>query len=87
MTLDGTEIALRPKEFDVIKVLAESAGAAVTRERLIDEVWDENWWGSARRSTSTSTRCVASSASRPARRAGSPIRGVGYRLERERPTT
>src|SRR4029453_4457349 len=45
VTVEGSEIALRPKEFNVIRVLAESAGAAVTRERLIDEVWDENWWG------------------------------------------
>ena len=32
----------------MIRVLAESAGAAVTREQLIDEVWDENWWGSTK---------------------------------------
>jgi DNA-binding response OmpR family regulator len=88
VTLDGAEIALRPKEFDVIRVLAESAGAAVTRERLIDEVWDENWWGS----TKTLDVHINSIRRKLGEQAGAPsrittIRGVGYRLERERPTT
>ncbi|HZB40765.1 MAG TPA: response regulator transcription factor, partial [Ilumatobacter sp.] len=83
--LDGTEVALRPKEFDVIRVLAESAGAAVTRERLIDEVWDENWWGS----TKTLDVHINSIRRKLGEHAGAPsrittIRGVGYRLERER---
>jgi DNA-binding response OmpR family regulator len=87
VTLAGTEIALRPKEFDVIRVLAESAGAAVTRERLIDEVWDENWWGS----TKTLDVHINSIRRKLGEQAGGPsrittIRGVGYRLERERPS-
>jgi len=88
VTIGGTEIALRPKEFDVIRVLAESAGAAVTRERLIDEVWDENWWGS----TKTLDVHINSIRRKLGEQAGAPsrittIRGVGYRLERERPST
>jgi DNA-binding response OmpR family regulator len=88
VTLDGTEIALRPKEFDVVRVLAEAAGAAVTRERLIDEVWDENWWGS----TKTLDVHINSIRRKLGEEAGAPsrittIRGVGYRLERERPST
>ena len=87
VTIGGTEIALRPKEFDVIRVLAESAGAAVTRERLIDEVWDENWWGS----TKTLDVHINSIRRKLGEHAGATsrittIRGVGYRLERERPT-
>ena len=87
VTIGGTEIALRPKEFDVIRVLAESAGAAVTRERLIDEVWDENWWGS----TKTLDVHINSVRRKLGEQAGATsrittIRGVGYRLERERPS-
>jgi len=86
VTLSGSEIALRPKEFDVIRVLAESVGAAVTRERLIDEVWDENWWGS----TKTLDVHINSIRRKLGEEAGAPsrittIRGVGYRLEPERP--
>ena len=59
-------------------------GAVVTREQLIDEVWDEHWWGS------TKTLDVHINAIRrklgeqrgDARRGSRPIRSVGYRLER-----
>ena len=40
------EISLRPKEFELLALLAASAGSAVRRERLMDEVWDEHWFGS-----------------------------------------
>ena len=43
--VSGVELALRPKEFDLLVVLAAAAGEAVSRERLIAEVWDENWFG------------------------------------------
>jgi DNA-binding response OmpR family regulator len=82
----GDEIALRPKEFDVIRVLAEAAGSVVTREQLIEEVWDENWWGS----TKTLDVHINSIRRKLGEQAGEPsrittIRGVGYRLERARP--
>ncbi|HWS46313.1 MAG TPA: response regulator transcription factor, partial [Acidimicrobiia bacterium] len=37
------ELSLRPREFDVLSLLASEAGRAVTRERIIDECWDEHW--------------------------------------------
>lgn len=79
----GSEVALRPKEFDVIARLARSAGTVVTREQLIEEVWDENWWGS----TKTLDVHINSIRRKLGERAGEPsrittIRGVGYRLER-----
>jgi DNA-binding response OmpR family regulator len=77
---------LRPKEFDVIRMLAESAGAVVRREQLIEEVWDENWWGS----TKTLDVHINSIRRKLGEQAGEPsrittIRGVGYRLEHRRP--
>jgi DNA-binding response OmpR family regulator len=41
----GDEVMLRPKEFDLLVVLACRAGEVVTREELMDEVWDVNWFG------------------------------------------
>jgi len=81
--LAGKEIALRPKEFDVLALLARAAGRVVTRDQLIDEVWDENWWGS----TKTLDVHINSIRRKLGERAGTPsrittIRGVGYRLER-----
>jgi len=39
------ELALRPKEHELLTVLMSSAGEAVRREQLMDQVWDEHWTG------------------------------------------
>ena len=48
VTLDGREIELRPKEFDLLTLLVSEAGSVVRRERLMAEVWDEHWFGSTK---------------------------------------
>jgi DNA-binding response OmpR family regulator len=45
---NGIEVDLRPKEFDLLALLAREAGRAVTRERIMEEVWDEHWFGSTK---------------------------------------
>src|SRR3569833_4480015 len=75
-----TEVPLRPKEFDLLTALATRAGEVVTREQLMDEVWDENWFGP------TKTLDVHVSTLR--RKLGTyaritTLRGRGYRYERE----
>ena len=47
-TLDGEPLELARKEFDLLALLMREAGAVVSRERLIDEVWDTNWFGSTK---------------------------------------
>jgi DNA-binding response OmpR family regulator len=80
--IGDAEMALRPKEFDLLACLAGRAGEVVTREDLIDEVWDVNWFGS------TKTLDVHVSALR--RKLGqhgegafriTTLRGRGYRYE------
>jgi two-component system, OmpR family, response regulator RegX3 len=44
----GAAVDVTRKEFDLLALLMRSAGAVVTRERLIDEVWDVNWFGSTK---------------------------------------
>jgi two-component system, OmpR family, response regulator RegX3 len=46
--LDGAELALSRKEFDLLVELMSHAGEVVTREDLISRVWDENWFGSTK---------------------------------------
>jgi two-component system response regulator RegX3 len=46
--LDGGELALSRKEFDLLAELVSHAGEVVTREDLISRVWDENWFGSTK---------------------------------------
>ena len=41
-------MVLRAKESDLLAVLARSAGEALGRDRLMAEVWDENWSGSTK---------------------------------------
>ena len=77
--LDGEELALRPKEFDLLALLVDEAGRAVTRERIMDEVWDTNWFGS----TKTLDMHVLSLRQKLGADAITTLRGVGYRFEDE----
>ncbi|MCD2195575.1 response regulator transcription factor [Actinomycetospora endophytica] len=79
VTREGAELGLRAKEFDLLARLAAEAGAVVTRETLMSDVWDEHWAGS------TKTLDVHIAALR--RKLGpqptiATVRGHGYRLER-----
>jgi DNA-binding response OmpR family regulator len=76
--LDGTEVDLTPKEFDLLALLASEPGRAFSREQIIREVWDEHWWGP------TKTLDVHISALRKKLGAQpwiTTLRGVGYRLD------
>ena len=44
----GVDVDLARKEFDLLALLMQEAGTVVPRERLIDEVWDVNWFGSTK---------------------------------------
>jgi len=46
--VSGQDVALRPKEFELLAVLVANAGQAVTREQLMSQVWDEHWSGSTK---------------------------------------
>jgi DNA-binding response OmpR family regulator len=74
---DGEELALRPKEFDLLVLLVTEAGRVVTRERLMREVWDTDWMGS----TKTLDTHVLSLRSKVGPPAITTLRGVGYRFE------
>jgi DNA-binding response OmpR family regulator len=86
-SIAGNEVALRPKEYELLETLVLSSGAAVSREDLMSRVWDENWFGS----TKTLDVTIASLRRRlqlAAERHGatclptlSTLRGHGYRLD------
>lgn len=48
VTLAGDEVALRPKEFDLLQRLAQEPGAAISRDTLMADVWDTHWRGSTK---------------------------------------
>jgi DNA-binding response OmpR family regulator len=48
VTLGGAPVELSRKEFDLLAELVRNAGNVVSREDLMDRVWDENWFGSTK---------------------------------------
>jgi DNA-binding response OmpR family regulator len=74
---DGAELELRPKEFDLLALLVGDAGRAITRERIMREVWDTEWTGS----TKTLDTHVLALRSKIGQEAIATLRGVGYRFE------
>ena len=75
------EVALTTKEFDVLALLSEDRGAVVTRERLMDEVWDSNWYGSTKTLDVTVGRLRQKLEESDAPARVVTVRGVGFRLE------
>jgi DNA-binding response OmpR family regulator len=76
-SLGGRALELTPKEFELLAALARDPGAAVSRQRLLAEVWQTTWYGSSK------TIDVHVAALR--RKLGDPgwietVRGVGFRL-------
>ena len=45
---NGTEIRMSNKEFDLVHALISRPGEIVTREELMREVWQTNFWTSAK---------------------------------------
>jgi len=86
VTLAGAEVPLRAKEFDLLARLAGDAGTAVSRETLMADVWDANWFGSTK-TLDVHVAAVRRKLAAAAAAAGGPapeiatLRGHGYRLE------
>jgi two-component system response regulator RegX3 len=81
VTHAGEPLELTRKEFDLLRLLMRNAGAVVSREQLIEDVWDANWFGP------TKTLDVHVSALRKklgddpaAPRYVHTVRGVGFRF-------
>jgi DNA-binding response OmpR family regulator len=90
VTVAGHELRLRTKEFDLLSRLAAEPGVAVSRETLMAEVWDENWFGSTKTldvHVAALRRKIGEIARPPAPRVPQivTLRGYGYRLELHEP--
>ena len=81
VTHTGSPVELTRKEFELLRLLMQTAGAVVSREQLIEDIWDVNWFGP------TKTLDVHVSALRKklgddpaAPRYVHTVRGVGFRF-------
>ena len=75
--VDGTEVHLTAKEFDLLSYLAQSPGAVCRRQDIMNDVWDTNWYGT--------TKTVDAHIAALRKKLGKPdwiesVRGVGFRL-------
>ena len=82
VTVDGTEVDLRRKEFDLLAALARRSGVAVTREELLDDVWGlaPDAPGSEAGGRTLEVHVAALRAHLGVPGLVTTVRGVGYRL-------
>src|SRR4051812_571478 len=77
----GEKLDLTRKESELLALLASEAGSVISRERLIDEVWDTNWFGSTKTldvHVSSLRRKLGDDSQNP--RFIHTVRGVGFRF-------
>jgi len=75
--VDGAEVQLTAKEFDVLAFLADDPGAVRRRTEILEHVWDGHWYGA--------TKTVDAHVAAIRKKLGDPgwveaVRGVGFRL-------
>jgi DNA-binding response OmpR family regulator len=77
VVLDGVEVHLTAKEFELLYYLAEDPGAVFQRREILRAVWDSDWYGT--------TKTVDAHVAAIRKKLGDPrwieaVRGVGFRL-------
>lgn len=82
VTRDGQVIELARKEFELLEMLIRNAGRALTRDRLIDEVWGPDYIGDTKTLDVHIRRLRTKIDVDPSRTSAiTTVRGVGYRFE------
>ena len=82
VAVDGSEISMPLKEFELLEVLMRNAGRVLTRGQLIDRVWGTDYFGD----TKTLDVHIKRIRSRIEKNPSDPtmlvtVRGLGYRFE------
>lgn len=77
--VDGVQVNMTPKEYDLLFYMVRNRGIALTREKLITEVWGYDYYGDDR-TLDTHIKLLRSSLGEY-RRYLVTLRGVGYRFE------
>jgi DNA-binding response OmpR family regulator len=81
VTLAGKELDLSPKEYDLLFYMVRNRGIALTREKLISEVWGYDFYGDDR-TLDTHIKLLRRQLGNCADRIIT-LRGVGYRFEKD----
>jgi DNA-binding response OmpR family regulator len=75
--VEGIEVALTPKEFDVLACLAEDPGRALSRQEILERAWDAHWYGPSK---SLDVHIAALRRKLGVQDLIETVYGVGYRL-------
>ena len=81
VTLEGKPLDLSPKEYDLLFYLVCNRGIALTREKLLSEIWGYDFFGDDR-TLDTHIKLLRRQLGPYADRI-TTLRGVGYRFEQE----
>ena len=81
VSVQGTELDLSPKEYDLLFYMVRNRGIALTREKLISEVWGYDFFGDDR-TLDTHIKLLRRQLG-PCAEKITTLRGVGYRFEKE----
>ena len=83
VAVDGEQVALPLKEFDLLELLLRNAGRVLTRAQLIDRVWGSDYVGDTKTLDVHVKRLRAKLEPDPANpKYLLTVRGLGYKLER-----
>ncbi|MFI5807992.1 response regulator transcription factor [Streptomyces sp. NPDC051561] len=77
VSVEGSDVQLTRKEFDLLALLAQRPGVVFRREQIISEVWRTSWEGTGR-TLEVHVASLRSKLRMPA--LIETVRGVGYRL-------
>ncbi len=81
VSIRGEKLNLSPKEYDLLFYMVRNRGIALTREKLISDVWGYDFFGDDR-TLDTHIKLLRKSLGDYADRI-TTLRGVGYRFEKE----
>jgi DNA-binding response OmpR family regulator len=76
--VEGEEIQLTAKEFDLLTLLARNAGGVVAKDEILREVWQTTWYGSSK-TIDVHVAALRRKLKRP--ELIETIRGIGLRLQ------
>lgn len=79
VTVDGVRVEMSPKEYDLFFYMVRNRGIALSREKLISEVWGYDFYGDDR-TLDTHIKLLRKSLG-PYAKFIVTLRGVGYRFE------
>ncbi len=81
VTIGGENVELSPKEYDLLFYMVRNRGIALTRDKLLSEVWGYDFYGDDR-TLDTHIKLLRRSLGSYADRI-TTLRGVGYRFEKD----